>query len=192
MSTSALASARRRRATNETQVAPTRVGSTPQQDTVRDQSQPQSQTQTQTLTPLQILQIHDMKIKELETIIADFTDEDLLSKFIDDKLDSNNQLEEIKKSLTSKAVGINTSNDDTLINEKLQLLEQSINSKIEIQNNKIEVFVKSMQEIFANFKEDNSKLIAHITSSIDNQATLKYDSLSNKLINSLEGSNKFL
>ena len=88
MSTSALASARRRRATSENPVATNpsinnrvvQQGQQPQKDIPREQNQ--------TLTPLQILQIHDIKIKELETLITEFTDEDLLTKFIDDKLES--------------------------------------------------------------------------------------------------------
>ena len=190
MSTSALASARRRRATNETQVSSANISST---RGVQSSPQPQKdipKEQNQTLTPLQILQIHDMKLKELETIVAEFTDEELLSKFIDEKLEINNELAQIKNSLTNKESNT-ISNGDNTFHEKLQVLEQNFNNKLEIQNNKIEEFIKSMREIFANFKEDNTKLMTHITSSIGNEATLKYESMSNKLIHALEGSNKF-
>ena len=86
MSTSALASARRRRATSENSAATNpiinnRVVQQPQQP-----QQPQKdivREQNQTLTPLQILQIHDIKIKELETLTGQ-TITDLHRHFIDD------------------------------------------------------------------------------------------------------------
>ena len=189
MSTSALASARRRRATNETQVAPT--STIPPTNTINAATRPgqvasprdQGQGQNQTLTPLQILQIHDIKLKELETLVMDFTDEDALSKFIDDKFDSM---------LPSKnGTSNNQSQSLSLYEEKLQMFEKHLEQKIELQNNKIDEFKVAIRELINNIKEDNTNIMKYINSNIQNQITSNNNLLNDKLGQNCEKMNNF-
>ena len=152
MSTSALASARRRRATNENPVAPSpsinnrvvqqgqqgQQGQQPQKDIPREQNQ--------TLTPLQILQIHDIKIKELETLITEFTDEDLLTKFIDDKLESighsksnDTKSNDTKRESSSSNVASLALYDEKLLmqDQKMDDLKTSLREQIAVIQNQI-------------------------------------------------------
>ena len=185
MSTSALASARRRRATNETQAVPVSGAPTtsPASATINAatrQGQVQGQqAQNQTLTPLQILQIHDIKLKELETLVMDFTDEDALSKFIDEKFDSL---------LPSKNVIGATTNSQTpsLYEEKIQMLEKNLEQKIELQNIKIDEFKASIRELLNNIKEDNNNIMKYINSNIQNQITSNNNLLNDKLAQNFE------
>jgi hypothetical protein len=189
MSTSALASARRRRATNETPVAPT--SNIPPANTINAATRPgqvasprdQGQGQNQTLTPLQILQIHDIKLKELETLVMDFTDEDALSKFIDDKFDSM---------LPSKnGTSNNQSQSLSLYEEKLQMFEKHLEQKIELQNNKIDEFKVAIRELINNIKEDNTNIMKYINSNIQNQITSNNNLLNDKLGQNCEKMNNF-
>ena len=187
MSTSALASARRRRATNETQAVPVSGAPTtsPASATInaatrQGQAQVQGQqAQNQTLTPLQILQIHDIKLKELETLVMDFTDEDALSKFIDEKFDSL---------LPSKNVIGATTNSQTpsLYEEKIQMFEKNLEQKIELQNIKIDEFKTSIRELLNNIKEDNNNIMKYINSNIQNQLTSNNNLLNDKLAQNFE------
>ena len=150
MSTSALASARRRRATTENPVAQNSSianANRPVQQVQKDS--PREQTQTQTLTPLQILQFHDMKIKELETLITEFTDEDLLTKFIDDKLENI-------VNLKNDNIGTNngTSSLLSLYDEKLQMYEKNVGQKID-------EFKTSIREIINSIKEENANIMQY-------------------------------
>jgi hypothetical protein len=201
MSTSALASARRRRATNETQVAPT--STIPPTNTINAATRPgqvasprdQGQGQNQTLTPLQILQIHDIKLKELETLVMDFTDEDALSKFIDDKFDTmlpskngtpNNQIQgQGQGQSQSQSQGL------SLYEEKLQMFEKHLEQKIELQNNKIDEFKVAIRELINNIKEDNTNIMKYINSNIQNQITSNNNLLNDKLGQNCEKMNNF-
>jgi|LakMenEpi03Aug12_release.lakeMendotaPanAssembly.Ray.scaffolds.fasta_scaffold26195_7 hypothetical protein len=201
MSTSALASARRRRATNETQVAPT--STIPPTNTINAATRPgqvasprdQGQGQNQTLTPLQILQIHDIKLKELETLVMDFTDEDALSKFIDDKFDTmlpskngtpNNQIQgQGQGQSQSQSQGM------PLYEEKLQMFEKHLEQKIELQNNKIDEFKVAIRELINNIKEDNTNIMKYINSNIQNQITSNNNLLNDKLGQNCEKMNNF-
>ena len=192
MSTSALASARRRRATNETPVAPTSTippTNSSATNTINAATRPgqvaspreQGQGQNQTLTPLQILQIHDIKLKELETLVMDFTDEDALSKFIDDKFDS----------MIPSKNGTPNNQSLSLYEEKLQMFEKHLEQKIELQNNKIDEFKVAIRELIANIKEDNNNIMKYINSNIQNQITSNNNLLNDKLGQNCEKMNNF-
>ena len=195
MSTSALASARRRRATNETPVAPT--SNIPPANTINAATRPgqvasprdqgQGQGQNQTLTPLQILQIHDIKLKELETLVMDFTDEDALSKFIDDKFDSMLP----SKNGTPNNQSQSQSQGMPLYEEKLQMFEKHLEQKIELQNNKIDEFKVAIRELINNIKEDNTNIMKNINSNIQNQITSNNNLLNDKLGQNCEKMNNF-
>jgi len=195
MSTSALASARRRRATNETQVAPT--STIPPANTINAATRPgqvaspreqgQGQSQNQTLTPLQILQIHDIKLKELETLVMDFTDEDALSKFIDDKFDTMLP----SKNGTPNNQSQSQSQGMPLYEEKLQMFEKHLEQKIELQNNKIDEFKVAIRELINNIKEDNTNIMKYINSNIQNQITSNNNLLNDKLGQNCEKMNNF-
>ena len=162
MSTSALASARRRRATNESQVVTSATVNTattasaianPNTNVNKIVQQGQkniTREQTQTLTPLQLLQIHDLKLKELDTLFTEFTDEELLSKFIEDKMENF---------VNSNSKATNSSIQTPLYDEKIQILEKSIEQKIELQNSKIDEFKTFVRELLNNFKEENNNIM---------------------------------
>jgi hypothetical protein len=191
MSTSALASARRRRATNETQVAqvsnnvPTN-GSAARPGQV---ASPREQGQNQTLTPLQILQIHDIKLKELETLVMDFTDEDALSKFVDEKFDS--LLLSKNGTPNNQSQSQSQSQSMSLYEEKLQMFEKHLEQKIELQNNKIDEFKVAIRELINNIKEDNNNIMKYINSNIQNQITSNNNLLNDKLGQNCEKMNNF-
>ena len=187
MSTSALASARRRRATNETQVAPV-SNNVPTNGSVARPGQvasPREQGQNQTLTPLQILQIHDIKLKELETLVMDFTDEDALSKFVDEKFDSLLLSKNGTPNNQSQSQGM------SLYEEKLQMFEKHLEQKIELQNNKIDEFKVAIRELINNIKEDNNNTMKYINSNIQNQITSNNNLLNDKLGQNCEKMSNF-
>jgi hypothetical protein len=189
MSTSALASARRRRATNETQVAPV-SNNVPTNGSAARPGQvvsprDQGQGQNQTLTPLQILQIHDIKLKELETLVMDFTDEDALSKFIDEKFDSMLPSKNGTPNNQSQSQGM------SLYEEKLQMFEKHLEQKIELQNNKIDEFKVAIRELINNIKEDNNNTMKYINSNIQNQITSNNNLLNDKLGQNCEKMSNF-
>ena len=174
MSTSALASARRRRATTENPVAQNSSianANRPVQQVQKDS--PREQTQTQTLTPLQILQFHDMKIKELETLITEFTDEDLLTKFIDDKLENIVNLKN-----DNNGTNNGTSSLLSLYDEKLQMYEKNVGQKID-------EFKTSIREIINSIKEENANIMKYINTNIQNQITSNANLLNDKLAQKL-------
>lgn len=181
MSTSALASARRRRATNENPVAQNasisnRGVQQVQQVPQVQQVQQVQKEQNQTLTPLQILQIHDIKIKELETLITEFTDEDLLTKFIDDKLES---VVYSKNDTSSKRENIAS-------DEKLQMQEKNIEQKMELQNTKIDDFKTSIREAIVSIKEENTNIMKYVNTNIQNQITSNANLLNDKIAQKFE------
>jgi hypothetical protein len=187
MSTSALASARRRRATNETQVAPV-SNNVPTNGSAARPGQvasPREQGQNQTLTPLQILQIHDIKLKELETLVMDFTDEDALSKFVDEKFDSLLLSKNGTPNNQSQSQGM------SLYEEKLQMFEKHLEQKIELQNNKIDEFKVAIRELINNIKEDNNNTMKYINSNIQNQITSNNNLLNDKLGQNCEKMSNF-
>ena len=98
------------------------------------------------MTPLQILQHHDSKLRDLELLINENND-DKLTALIEEKVNSllkvkldsyNHELEKIKGSMNNKNTDTNTENLDSLLNDKLTSIEKTFESKLEIQNVKIE------------------------------------------------------
>jgi len=144
MSTSALASARRRRTAPEPPITQNVAQSTSANKQVQKEA---PREPTQTLTPLQILQIHDVKLKELDTLVTEFTSDEFLTKFVDDRLESlvsvkNDEMPDNNSSMPSMNV------------ERLELLEKKIDDKIELQNIRIAEFKTSVQELLNNIKEN--------------------------------------
>jgi len=144
MSTSALASARRRRTTAEPPITQNVAQSTSANKQVQKEA---PREPTQTLTPLQILQIHDVKLKELDTLVTEFTSDEFLTKFVDDRLENlvsvkNDEMPDNNSSMPSMNV------------ERLELLEKKIDDKIELQNIRITEFKTSVQELLNNIKEN--------------------------------------
>ena len=180
MSTSALASARRRRATSENPVATNASASINNRGVQQVQQVQQVQKeQNQTLTPLQILQIHDIKIKELETLITEFTDEDLLTKFIDDKLES----------VVYSKNDNSTQRENITTDEKLQLQEKNVDQKIELQNTKIDDFKTLIRELIASIKEENTNIMKYVNTNIQNQITSNANLLNDKIAQKCEAMN---
>ena len=161
MSTAALASARRRRTTNEPPVASQTVSTkTTQQDSPSSSKQPLPPQQS--LTPLQILQLHDNKLKDLETLVIELNSEEYLISIVEEKMNEliqaklatfSNELDKVK-TLTP-----NSSTTTGSFETKLQTLETSIQTNSVIQNVIIDEFKKGVQENFNTFKENTIKMI---------------------------------
>lgn len=161
MSTAALASARRRRTTNEPQVASQNVSTkTAQQDspTASKQQVPPPQT----LTPLQILQLHDNKLKDLEALVIELNSEEYITNVVEEKITEliqaklatfSNELDKVK-TLTPNS-SIETGSFET----KLKMLEASIHTNSTIQTVMIDEFKKGIQENFNTFKDNTIKMI---------------------------------
>ena len=161
MSTAALASARRRRTTNEPPVASQTVSTkTTQQDSPSGSKQPLPPPQS--LTPLQILQLHDNKLKDLETLVLELNSEEYLISIVEEKMNEmiqaklatfSNELEKVKTFTPDSS--ITTSSFDT----KFQILETSIRTNSDIQNVMIDEFKKGLLDNFNTFKENTIKMI---------------------------------
>ena len=161
MSTAALASARRRRTTNELPVASQTVSTkTTQQDSPSGSKQPLPPPQS--LTPLQILQLHDNKLKDLETLVLELNSEEYLISIVEEKMNEmiqaklatfSNELDKVKTFTPDSS--ITTSSFDT----KFQILETSIRNNSDIQNVMIDEFKKGLLDNFNTFKENTIKMI---------------------------------
>jgi hypothetical protein len=161
MSTSALASARRRRATSENPVASNASINNRVAQQAQQAQQPQKdilREQNQTLTPLQILQIHDIKIKELETLITEFTDEDLLTKFIDDKLES------IGHSKSNDTKSNDTKSNDTKSNDTTRESDGSNMQSLALYDEKLLMQEKKMDDLKTSLREQIAVIQNQITS----------------------------
>ena len=174
MSSSALASARRRRAGGETSVTPPIISRT---DKVE---QPEAPMQNQPLTPLVILQQHELKIKQLEGLITKEEDYEELFQQIDEKIDKlfsvnfevyNNELNAIKSILESGEPLTNTNtntNTSTLIEDK-----------VDIHTSRIEDFKSSQTQLFGLLKDDTTKVIELLTTNMETKFTLLNSNTSN-------------
>ena len=168
MSSSALASARRRRAGGETSVTPPIISRT---DKVE---QPEAPMQNQPLTPLVILQQHELKIKQLEGLITKEEDYEELFQQIDEKIDKlftvnfevyNNELNALKSILESGEPRTNTST--------------SIEDKVDIHTSRIEDFKSSQTQLFGLLKDDTTKVIELLTTNMETKFTLLNSNTSN-------------
>ena len=160
MSTAALASARRRRTTND-------VSSPLQSQSANNkpaqQESPNSAKPTvppQSLTPLQILQLHDNKLKDLEALMIELNSEEYITNVVEEKINDlmqeklvafSNELEKATPSTSN-----NTSND---LETKILMLETTIQNNLTIQNVRFDEFKNGMQENFNTFKENTIKMI---------------------------------
>jgi hypothetical protein len=169
MSSSALASARRRRAGGETSVVPPIIArnAKPEQQEAPIQNQP--------LTPLVILQQHELKIKQLEGLITKEEDYEELFQQIDEKIDKlftvnfevfNNELNALKSRLETGCV---TSGGDLA---NTNAMRSVIEDKIDIQSSRIEDFKCSQSQLFSLLKDDTTKVIDLLTTNMETKITL--------------------
>ena len=154
MSTAALASARRRRTTNDMSSVQNVSNKTTQQESPNSSKQVMPTPPPQSLTPLQILQLHDNKLKDLETLMIELNSEDYITNVVEDKI--NDLMQEKLLAFSSKLDKMapsttNTSNSDLEV--KLQMLETSIQTNLNIQNVRLD-----------EFKESTIKMIELLTS----------------------------
>ena len=174
MSSSALASARRRRAGGETSATPPIIARNVKVE------QPEAPTQNQPLTPLVILQQHELKIKQLEGLITKEEDYEELFQQIDEKIGKlfsvnfevyNNELNAIKYILES---GEPLTNTNTNTNTST-LIEDKVDSHI----SRIEDFKSSQTQLFALLKDDTTKVIELLTTNMETKFTLLNSNTSN-------------
>ena len=170
MSSSALASARRRRAGGETSATPPIIARNAKVE------QPEAPTQNQPLTPLVILQQHELKIKQLEGLITKEEDYEELFQQIDEKIDKlfsvnfevyNNELNAIKSILES---------GEPLTNTRTSTL---IEDKVDIHTSRIEDFKSSQTQLFGLLKDDTTKVIELLTTNMETKFTLLNSNTSN-------------
>jgi hypothetical protein len=151
MSTAALASARRRRTTNDPAVASQNIATkTSPQESPNAAKQPPPSPQS--LTPLQILQIHDNKLKDLEALMIELNSEEFITSIVEEKI----------KALvpnTNTNTNTNTNVGTNALELKIQALETTIQNNSNIQNVIFDEFKKGIQENFNTFKETTIKMI---------------------------------
>ena len=125
MSSSALASARRRRASND----PTGV---PPVSRVTKTEPVETPVQNQPITPLLVLQQHELKIKQLEGLITKEEDYEELFQQIDEKIDKlftvnfevfNNEL---------NAINTLSRKDNIILIDDLRIIKNHLNTNFEI------------------------------------------------------------
>ena len=155
MSTAALASARRRRTTNDASVAPQNITTktSPQESPNASKQPPPS---PQSLTPLQILQIHDNKLKDLEALMVELNSEEFITSIVEEKI---------------KALTPNTNVGTNSFEAKLQTLETSIQNNSNIQNVIFDEFKKGIQENFNTFKDTTIRMIDLLNAKEQNHFT---------------------
>ena len=164
MSTAALASARRRRTTVEPQLASQNVSNKPTQQESQN-SIKQAVPPPQSLTPLQILQLHDNKLKDLEALVVELNSEEYITNVVEEKI---NDLMQLKLSTFSndldklKPQNYDTNSIETklqMLETKLQMLESTIQANLTIQTVRFDEFKNGLQDNFTTFKENTIKMI---------------------------------
>lgn len=169
MSTAALASARRRRTTNEPSSSSQNVSNrTAQQESQNSSKQALPSPPPQSLTPLQILQVHDNKLKDLEALFVELNSEDYIKNIVEEKI---NELIRAK---------VSTFSDES----KLKMLETTIQNNLTIQNVRFDEFKTGIQENFNSFKENTNKMMdllnikeKHISMPTTNHSDLNVEKL---------------
>ena len=173
MSSSALASARRRRASND----PTGV---PPVSRVTKTEPVETPVQNQPITPLLVLQQHELKIKQLEGLITKEEDYEELFQQIDEKIDKlftvnfevfNNELNAIKSRLETANLSIGgTSNvESTLV---VNTMKSLFEDKLAIQGSIIDDFKNSQTQLFSLHKDDTNKVMNLLSSNMETKMTL--------------------
>jgi hypothetical protein len=172
MSTSALASARRRRAGNDSITSPQIISRTNKPELVETTSQNQ-EVQKQPLTPLVILQQHEARIKQLEATITKEEDYEELFVQIDEKIDKlfsvnfevyNNELN------TLKSIVDTTYNTESTLS--FTSMKSLVDDKLESHNSRIDDFKNSQTQLFNLFKDDTNKVNELLTSNLETKMTL--------------------
>ena len=159
MSTAALASARRRRTTNDIASSQNVSNKTTQQDSPNSSKQVMpSPPPPQSLTPLQILQLHDNKLKDLEALMIELNSEDYITNVVEEKINDLMQDKLVAfSSELDKIAPSTTSNSNSDLEAKIQIMETSIQTSIQtnlnIQNVRLD-----------EFKENTIKMIELLTS----------------------------
>lgn len=165
MSTAALASARRRRTTNEPPSSSQNVSNRLIQQESSNSSK-QALPPPQSLTPLQILQLHDNKLKDLEALLVELNSEEYITNIVEGKINNlmraklatfSNELDKVKPSTSNSNTNTNTNINS--FETKLQLIETTIQTNLTIQNVRLDEFKNGMQENFNTFKENTIKMI---------------------------------
>lgn len=175
MSSSALASARRRRAGGESSTVP--------QITARNAKveQQEAPIQNQPLTPLVILQQHEQKIKQLEGLITKEEDYEELFQQIDEKIDKlftvnfevfNNELDALKSRLETGTFTTGGEVISTTTNTNTIALQSLVEDKIAIQSTVIEDFKSSQSQLFSLLKDDTTKVVDLLTTNMETKITL--------------------
>jgi hypothetical protein len=173
MSSSALASARRRRAGGESAAVPP---ITARNAKVEQQEAP---IQNQPLTPLVILQQHELKIKQLEGLITKEEDYEELFEQIDEKIDKlftvnfevfNNELNALKSRLETGTV--TSGGEVTTTNTNTLALQSLIEDKIDVQSSIIEDFKSSQSQLFSLLKDDTTKVLDLLSTNMETKITL--------------------
>ena len=157
MSTAALASARRRRTANEP-VASSQNASNKSSQQESPNSAKQALPPPQSLTPLQILQLHDNKLKDLETLLIELNSEEYITNVVEEKI---NELMQSK--LANFSDDLDKVKPSNSIETKLQLLETTIQTNLTIQNVRLDEFKNGIQDNFNTFKENTIKMIELLT-----------------------------
>ena len=176
MSSSALASARRRRAGGEASSVPQLASRT---NKIEPPETPVTPVTNQPITPLLVLQQHELKIKQLEGLITKEEDYEELFEQIDERIDKlftvnfdvfNKELNAIKSHIESSTL-LNdgtASIDSTSVNAMKSLIED----KIAIQASRLDDFKSSQTQLFNLFKEDTNKVAGLLTSNIESKLLL--------------------
>ena len=153
MSTAALASARRRRTTNDIASSQNVSVKATQQESPNSSKQVMP-TPPQSLTPLQILQLHDNKLKDLEALMVELNSEEYITSVVEEKI--NDLMQEKLLAFSSeldKIAPSTTKNSTNDLEAKLQILETSIQTNLTVQNARLD-----------EFKENTIKMIELLTS----------------------------
>jgi hypothetical protein len=180
MSTAALASARRRRTTNDPAASSQNTSNKSSQ-----QESPNSAKQVipppQSLTPLQILQLHDNKLKDLETLLIELNSEEYITNVVEEKITELMQSKLATFSDDLDKVKPSNSNYSS-IETKLQMLETTIQTNLTIQNVRLDEFKNGIQDNFNTFKENTIKMIELLNAketnvSIPGESTMNVEKL---------------
>ena len=174
MSSSALASARRRRAGGETSATPPILARNAKVE------QPEAPIQNQPLTPLVILQQHELKIKQLEGLITKEEDYEELFQQIDEKIDKlftvnfevfNNELNALKSRVES-GESTNSELANTNTNTNTNAMKSLIEDNIAFQSSRIEDFKSSQTQLFGLLKDDTTKVLDLLSVNMETKFTL--------------------
>jgi hypothetical protein len=180
MSTAALASARRRRTANEPPPSSQNSSNKSQQQESPNPAK-QAMPPPQSLTPLQILQLHDNKLKDLEALLVELNSEEYIINVVEEKI---NELMQSKLATFSEDLDkVKPSNSNYgSIETKLQMLETTIQTNLSIQNVRLDEFKNSIQDNFNTFKENTIKMIELLNAketnvSLPNESTMNVEKL---------------